>query len=149
MSSKRKLTSNNNMRKIKSNYKLFWQFTKFCMVGVSNNLIGLSVYYVFIWIRNDFSMAIAGLVLGWILGVTNAFFWNRNLVFKERTEKWYLALVKVYISYLLSLLMALVLTYVQIQVLNISTLIVPLINITITSPMNFCISKYWVFKRSN
>ena len=136
------------MRIIKSNSKLCWQFIKFCMVGVSNNLIGLSVYYIFILIRNNFSMAIAGLVLGWILGVTNAFFWNRNLVFKEKEEKWYRALVKVYIAYFLSLLMALVLTYVQIQVLNISALIVPLINLAITTPMNFCVSKYWVFKRS-
>ena len=123
----------------------FWQFARFCIVGLSNTLVGLSVYYVFIWIRNDFAMAITGLVLGWFLGVLNAFLWNRFFVFKENNEKWHRALIKIYLGYLLSLLMSLLLTYIQIQVLRISTLLVPIINIAVITPINFCISKYWVF----
>ena len=125
-----------------------WQFVKYCIVGVSTTLIGLLVYYTFIWIRNDIVMAMSGLTLGWMLGVINAFLWNRFIVFKERTEKWHLVLVKVYMGYALNLLLSLFLTYVQIQILNVSAVLVPLINIAITTPINFCISKFWVFKKS-
>ena len=125
-----------------------WQFVKYCIVGVSTTLIGLLVYYTFIWIRNDIVMAMSGLALGWALGVVNAFLWNRFIVFKERTERWHRVLAKVYLGYALNLLMSLFLTYVQIQLLNISAVLAPLINIAITTPINFCISKFWVFKKS-
>ena len=127
---------------------MFVQFVKFCMVGVSNMIVGLLVYYSFIFIRNDLPMAIAGQTFGWIFGVLNAFLWNRFYVFKGHIEKWYRALVKFYAGYVLGLLASLLLTYVQIQVFGVSTLLVPLINLAITTPLNFCILKFWVFKRS-
>ena len=128
------------------------QFIKFGMVGVSNIVVTLTVYYFFIHIRNDITMALLGQGAGWILGIANAFIWNRIFVFKSTNatnEVWWRALIKTYLSYGIAFLLSLVLTYVQIELLNISVFIVPLVNVLITMPVTFMLMKFWTFRIKN
>ena len=127
--------------------RLFWQFFKFGIVGVSNNIVALAVYYLFIWFHDSTLMALVGQTAGWFVGVANSFLWNWKFVFKESREIWWRALIKMYLGYGVGLLVALFLTYAQVEWLGISTLVVPLVNLAVTVPMNFMISKFWTFRK--
>ena len=66
----------------------FWalvrQFIKFGIVGVSNTLISLAVYYIFVWI--DPGLYLWGNVAGWVVSVLNAFYWGNQVVFKSESN---------------------------------------------------------------
>ena len=129
-------------------YKAIRQFLKFGLVGISNTVVGLTIYYLFIWIRNDIVMAMVGQAVGWFVSVANSFLWNRKFVFNESNEVWWRALLKMYAGYAFSILVSLMLTYIQVQWLNVSTIIAPLVNLIVTVPLNFFITKYWSFKNN-
>lgn len=57
---------------------LLMQFIKFGLVGVSNTAVSMAVYYIFLWISPDLYML--GSILGTILSIANAFFWNDKFV---------------------------------------------------------------------
>ena len=124
------------------------QFLKFSIVGILNTLIALGIYFLFIWINNTITMALAGQTVGWILGVLNAFLLNRAFVFKESEEIWWKVLVKLYIAYGMSLGITLTLTFVLIELLEVSVIITPFLILLVTVPFNFLVSKYWSFKKS-
>ena len=123
---------------------LFIQFIKFGMVGISNSLVSLSVYYLFIWINPVLYQV--GNVIGWTLGVLNSVFWNRKLVFKDSTESRWKIIGKSYIAYCGSFLLTVVLLHIQIEWIGISAVIAPLICIIFTTPLNFLANKYWAFR---
>lgn len=58
------------------------QLLKYCIIGASNTLITLVVFYLFNTIFG-LSYAVAN-VIGYILGLCNSFIWNRNWVFKTK-----------------------------------------------------------------
>ena len=65
---------------------LLAQFIKFGLVGVSNTAVSMAVYYIFLWISPDLYMV--GSVLGTILSIANAFFWNDKFVFTGNANDW-------------------------------------------------------------
>ena len=127
--------------------KSFWnfcvQFIKFGIVGLSNTAISLSIYYVFIWINPDLYML--GNVAGFIISVANAFFWSRKYVFKDSEEGFWKALLKSYLAYGGSFLLATGLLYLQVEWLSVSKMIAPVLNLLITVPLNFIVNKFWTF----
>ena len=66
--------------------ELFKQFVKFGLVGVSNTAVSMAVYYIFLWISPDLYMV--GSILGTILSIANAFFWNDKFVFTGNANDW-------------------------------------------------------------
>ena len=79
---------------------LLAQFIKFGLVGVSNTAVSMVVYYIFLWISPDLYMV--GSVLGTILSIANAFFWNDKFVFTGNANDWRSKLKrlgKTYVSY--------------------------------------------------
>ena len=62
------------------------QLIKYGIIGASNTLITLAVFYI---VNTVFglSYAIAN-VLGYVLGLVNSFIWNRNWVFKTHNSSW-------------------------------------------------------------
>ena len=129
-------------------FRLIQQFLKFCLVGFSNVAVSLAVYYAFIWFRDDVFMAMLGWAIGWIAGVTNSFVWNKKFVFKQSKEIWWRALLKMYMGSGVVFLLSLMFTYIQIEWIGVSAVIVPLINVILSIPINFIIIKYWSFKES-
>ena len=80
--------------------ELFKQFIKFGLVGVSNTAVSMAVYYIFLWISPDLYMV--GSILGTILSIANAFFWNDKFVFTGNANDWRSKLKrlgKTYVSY--------------------------------------------------
>lgn len=129
------------------------QFIKFGIVGVSNTaisyLINISVLfllepYQFIW---DY---VAGNIIGFILSVLWSFYWNNRMVFTleegEHRNIWK-SLLKTYIGYgFTGIILNNILSWLWVSVIGISKFIAPLINLTISVPLNFVINKLWTFK---
>ena len=132
----------------KENEKSWIQFLNFCIVGVSNFLVN---YIVFIVCIRVFGMVYhLANVFAFIISVFNAFFWNDRYVFKgnknlaDKAKR----LLKTYISYALTgLLLIEVLLFIELDVCHISEFIAPVINLFITTPINFLLNKFWAFKK--
>lgn len=132
---------------MKNHFGKIWQFIKFCIVGVSNTLISLLVYYVVIWLNVD--MYLLGNVLGWIISVLNAFYWSRKYVFDSKTTELkdiLKELIKMYISYGSTFVLSTVMLYIEVELFKMSAIICPIMNVIITIPINFILNKFWTFK---
>ncbi len=126
---------------------LLWQFCKFGMVGLSNTAVSMGVYYLFLWL--DPNLYMVGSVLGTILSIANAFFWNDRFVFtgNERDLKSTLKrLGKTYISYGGTSILSNVLLWVEVTFFHVGKSIAPVVNLLVTIPINFVINKLWTFR---
>lgn len=124
-------------------WKSFMQFVKFCLVGLSNTAISLGVYYIFVLINSN--LYIVGNAVGFVVSVLNAYFWNSRFVFNKKYEK-AKTIVKTFIAYGTNLIIGTALLYLFVKILGISEYIAPLLNLLITVPLNYLLSKKWVMK---
>ena len=118
------------------------QFVKFGIVGVSNTLIHLGIYYALIYVGAHYILANT---LGFVISVLNAYYWNNKYVFKSGRMK-FSALLKVYTSYGGTFLISTVLLFLMVDIIGISALLAPIINMCITIPLNFILNKFWAFR---
>lgn len=88
------------------------QFIKFSIVGFSNTVISLFVYYVLLWLKCNYLIANA---MSWIISVFNGFYWNNKYVFKNENT-WLKALIRTYISYGFSFILGNILLIVLMEV---------------------------------
>lgn len=130
----------------------FWalvkQFIKFGVVGLSNTVISLSIYYIFVWISP--SLYMWGNLVGWVVSVFNAFFWGNRVVFKSEsnTRKDMLSrLIKSYVSYGSTFLLSTLLLWLEVHYWGISEWLAPIANLLLTIPLNFIINKLWTFRK--
>lgn len=124
-----------------------FQFIKFCVVGVSNMIVNLAVYYIVVLINRQ--LYLLANVLAWIISVLNAFYWNNRVVFIGGKRDWksvLIRLVKTYILYAGTMLLSMVLLHFEVEDWGISELVAPIINIFISTPVNYVISKFWAFR---
>lgn len=119
------------------------QFIKFGIVGLSNTVIGLGSYYLFLYLGCHYMIAN---ILSWILSVFNAFYWNSKYVFKT-TNTWLKALLKTYVSYGISFIIGAIILYILVEIVNISDIIAPVLVLVITIPLNFILNKLWTYNR--
>lgn len=135
------------VKSMKEFKELFWQFVKFGIVGVSNTVVSMAVYYIFLWINPDLYMV--GSILGTIISIANAFIWNDLFVFRgtQRDFKSIMKrLAKTYVSYGGTSLLSTVLLWLEVALFNVSKVYAPIVNLLITIPLNFVINKFWTFK---
>lgn len=136
-------------------YKSVLQFTRFCIVGVSNVVVSYLIYvaalYSFkktgLFVKYDYICAQG---ISFFLSVLWAFYWNEKKVFKKEAEKkrnkWQI-LYKTYISYSFTgLFLNSMLIYIWVEICKLSDYIAPIINTFITVPINYYINKKWAFK---
>ena len=134
------------MKDLKENKSLI-QFIKFGIVGVSNTLLALSIYYFFIWINKSFYQF--GNIVGWLISVAWSCYWKNRFVFSQEQNGWKLLLKRLgksYISYGISFILSVILLYIQVEILKWSEIIAPIVILSITIPLNFLMNKYWTFK---
>lgn len=125
-----------------------WQFIKFSVVGVSNTLISLGVYwlcfYVFHWHYQVCNL------LAFVISVTNAYYWNQRYVFAKEGKRTFQAHLRAYgkafLSYGSTYLLSVALLSLWIEVLHVNEGIAPLINLIITIPANYLLNRFWAFR---
>lgn len=128
----------------KLTYSNILQLTKFAIVGVLNAVVLFVVYNILLKLGLNYQLSYA---IGFVLSVLNAYFWNNRFVFKESGSTFIRKLLKVYMSYILTYVISAVLLYVWVDIIHIMKEIAPIINIIITTPINFLLNKLWAFKK--
>lgn len=118
------------------------QFICFAIVGCSNLIISLSMYYVLLYLKIHYQIAN---IIGFVVGSLNGYIWNKNWVFKQKDMR-VDALIKFYSTYIGSWILGAILLWLEVEILNISKWLVPFINILITTPINYVLNKHWTFK---
>ena len=121
-----------------------FQFFKFGLVGLSNTLVAWACYYLFLWINGDLYMV--GSIVGGILSIANAFFWNDRFVFKGGRQGRLKRLGKTYVSYAGTSILSNVLLWLEVRLLGVPKAVAPIVNLIVTIPFNFIINKLWTFK---
>ncbi len=130
------------MKWLKDNKKLIVQFIKFGLVGVSNTVISLAVYYLLVYLGVHYIVAN---IFGFIISVLNAYYWNSKFVFKSDNSKKTI-LFRTYVAYLITFIISNGLLYIQVDKMGISKYIAPIICLLVTIPLNFIINKFWTYK---
>ena len=121
------------------------QFIKFGAVGALNTIISLICYYLFIWISPK--LYLPGQVVGFLVSVLNAYYWNNRYVFRSGRKWSWKDLFHSYVAYGGTALLSALLSILEIEVLHWSAWIVPIINLCITVPVNFLTHKFWVYRK--
>lgn len=128
--------------------QLVIQFIKFGLVGVSNTVVSMAIYYLFLWI--DESLYMIGSILGAVLSILNAFIWNDLFVFTGNSRDFRSVmsrLGKTYISYGGTSLLSNVLLWLEVTLLHVSKVYAPIVNLLVTIPLNYLINKFWTFRK--
>ena len=125
------------------NKKNFIQFIKFCAVGVSNTVVYLGTYYLLLYLGVHYLVAN---VIGFIISVFNAYYWNNKFVFKNKNESKSKTIFKTYIAYGITTCISSIMMYILVNNFSTSKIIAPLITLLVTIPLNFLLNKYWTFK---
>jgi putative flippase GtrA len=120
------------------------KFIKFGLVGLSNTLIALAVYYLLVAIGVHYQVAN---VVAFIVSSMSGFLLNRGWVFKAQGNSFFSQLIKYYIVYSGSLLISVVFSFAWIEILGINKYVAPLLNLCITIPFNYFLSKVWAFRK--
>ena len=119
------------------------QFIKFGIVGVSNTVVHLLVYYALLFIGVHYIICN---ILGFTVAVLNSFFWNRNFVFKKKTGSKSAQLFKVFIVNGFIVLFTTTLLFLWVDIIGISEMIGPIINMFFSVPLSFILNKYWAYR---
>lgn len=133
------------------------QFVKFGLVGVSNTLVSYVIYVLFLILfqrvglfpNKDYLIA---QFIGYVLSIFWAFYWNQKCVFNADESKvvWYIALAKSFIAYSFTgVFLNSFLSYIWVEIVGISKLVVPIVNLFINVPANFLLNKLWIFHDNN
>ena len=139
------------MRLLKKYKALIMQIIKFGIVGVTNTLVGLGVYYLCLLVV-DYRIAY---FVGFIVSVMNAYILSSRFVFKNNSadsqktkpKTTVKKIAKVYASYgITSIIGFLFMSVLLVETLGVSEKIAPLFNLCLTVPLNFCMNKFWAFK---
>lgn len=124
------------------------QFVKFGLVGVSNTLIHLAIYYLCVY-AFGLHYQPANLI-AFLVSVLNAYFWNSRYVFSSRAKRSAgvrtATLFKTLCAYAATYLTSLFLLWLWVEKLHVSEAVAPLINLCITVPLNYLINKFWTFR---
>lgn len=131
------------------------QFVRFGIVGLSNTLISYVIYVVSLWgfQKNGLLPEIDYLVaqvIAFILSVLWSFYWNNKFVFKKKeneSRNIIQALLKTYVSYAFTgLFLNSILSILWMEIIGISKMFAPIINLLVSVPLNFVINKFWAFR---
>jgi len=129
---------------INDGFELFRQFFKFGIVGISNTLISLAIYYILICFSVYYIIANVG---GFFISLLNAWYWNHKYVFRlDKKQQKMHSFTKMVSVYGFTFLLGTALLYLMVQVFGVSQYVAPILNLLITIPINFLLNKFWAFK---
>ena len=148
------------------------QFIKFGLVGILNTLISEGLYVIIVFFGGHYMVAS---LVGFVISVLNAYYWNNRYVFKEKPEErrvWWKALLKTYAAYIGGYLLNVCLLIFWIDIIKISQFLGGLagicrsmgiqqldaatlgeilaagINLIVTVPINYFMNKCWVYRKN-
>ena len=127
--------------------KAIIQFIKFGTVGAINTVLSYAITngaYYLLHLHEQISNIIA-----FVITVFISFMLNGRFVFTENKEErnFWQSLLKVYASYSITgVFLTAILLYIEEELLGIPHYIATLMNLVVTIPLNFILSKFWAYK---
>lgn len=124
--------------------KIFWQFIKFGIVGLSSTVIDWGIYLILTRYLHAFYLIAK--VISFLMAVVNSYIWNRRWTFKvgERPE------IREFSKFLMVSLVGLILNalimYFMVGYCHINDIISLTVATVIVVFWNFSSSRFWVFK---
>lgn len=131
---------------MKSFFQKCLQFVKFSLIGCINTVISLGTYYT-LTVMFHVYYQYANLA-GFLLGTLNGYILNKCWTFRSKSISNLKSAVKFYFSYLMTYTLSVLLLRIEIEYFEISSAIAPILNICITLPINYLLSKIWVFREN-
>ncbi len=119
------------------------QFIKFGIVGVSNTL--LTAFVIWLLLKVLHSSDYLSNFIGYIVGLTNSFIWNRKWTFESKT-KLSVTIFKFILTFAISYLFQLGNLYLLLHFSTIDPYVCQLISIVVYTCINFVLNKYYTFK---
>lgn len=144
-----KLTAQLNAKQKETLIRLF----RFCCAGAVNTIVDYAVYALVLWVLpQEWSRAyIPAQALGFVAGTLNAYYMNGGWVFKRKGEKrrgGKTILLRTFIGYAVTFLLAEGLLMLWIEVFGINRYIAKLLNLCVTIPLNYLINRFWTFREA-
>ena len=134
-------------------FNIIKQFIKFGIVGISNTIISMGITYGIIFLfhkpdaeTNEELLVFMASLAGFLISVLNSYYWNNKYVFKKTNSGHLWPLIKSYICYGSTWLLSFVLSFVFVNIICISVILVPILSVIVTIPLNFFMNKFWAFK---
>ena len=136
-------------------FESWLQFIKFGMVGALNTVLNYVIteagYFFLSTLMSNKTLALQiSQTAAFVITVFISYLINNAMVFKKeegKTRNPVKTLIKTYIAYSVTgLFLNNLLIYIEINILNMSTMIAPLINIILDVPINFFLNKLWAYK---
>jgi putative flippase GtrA len=122
---------------------LVGQFVKFGIVGVSNTLIFFLVYTLLLKVFGVWYVAASG--IGFAVGATNGFLWNRRWTFREHVGD-ALTPVRWFVVQTSGLFLNLGLVYLLVDGAGLGELLGQAVTIVIVTLTTFFANRAWTFK---
>lgn len=116
-------------------------FLKFCIVGASNTIISLIIYWILL--KFDIYYLVAS-TIAYMAGILNGYLLSSKYVFK--TTKSIQTIFKFFVVYGTSLLINLFLLYVLVDIVGINKMIAQVMTIVVNTLFNYFVNKIWTFK---
>ena len=118
------------------------QFIKFGIVSFINTLLYMAIYYGLLYLGLHYLLSN---ITAYVLSVINAFYWNSKVVFKVEGDV-LRRLIKVFISYGITLVLSTGIIYLLVDIFGLSEWIAPYLAFIVTIPTNFLMLKLWALK---
>lgn len=128
----------------------YGEFIKFGLVGISNTVVYWFISSLITGLLNQKidKSYLVGNTIAFIVSVYWSFVWNRRFVFQNRStgKEYFKSLIRAYITYSFTgIILYNILSWLWIDVLDISYLIAPILNSVIGFPVNYVLNKKWTF----
>lgn len=120
--------------------KDFWQFVRFCCVGIINNVVMLGIYYFLLFFHTNIYGAYG---CGYAVSLVSAYLLNRFWVFQKNNKS---SIIKFLAVYGFSFILSYLLLWLFVDVVRISDKIAPVFILFITTCSNFILNKFWAFQ---
>lgn len=134
---------------IKKLWDKFGQFIKFSIVGLSNSIIAIIVYNIYIFLIDKpiffISSINVGYSLAFLLSVANGYYWSRKYVFSSNGSK--TEIIKFFTQYVITYFIGLGLINLF-CFFGIHESVAQILQMAITSIINYFGSKFLVFKKA-
>jgi len=127
-------------------YPITKEFTKFCMVGLTNLVVDMVFYLLFTRFFHLYYIFAA--IISFVFAVSWSFFINRRWTFRHQEKDLFTQYIKFVIANLVGLLINLLLLWIFVDFIGLHDLAAKLIVTVIVSFVNFMLNKLWTFRKS-
>lgn len=124
----------------------FVRLIKFSIVGLSNTLLSIITIYVLMKLGVDFRVAN---LIGYIIGLTNSFIWNKLWVFKSKGNKVIKEILLFFMVFVICYLSQyIILTFTALK-MNVNKYISQIIAMIFYTLLNYYLNKLLTFRVNN